>query len=300
MTGTIGFVGDEMLCAEVRPLLPAGAPFDCMAIDQAIAAVSEGLLTLLIIAYDTTDWRRAIARLEPLLAAARLRPLAIFALVPRSDPQALPAVFDMGVADAACVPIDSHEIRARLAALIKRRKTAQARQAETLAVLRLAVIDPVTGLYNRHHLDTALPAAIDAARATSQPLAVLMLDLDSLKPFNDRWGHAAGDGVLRAVARTLQEQLRPGDTAARFGGDEIAVVMPDTDLAAARTLACRVNMAVAKIRTGRIDGPMGVTISVGVAVLTAADRDAKALLRRADAALYDAKRLGRNRVAEAA
>lgn len=301
MSNLIAFVGDDALCTAIRPLVPPGAIFECLDIDGAIAALTQEQVTILIIAYDTLDWRGAIDRLAPLVAAAAARPLAIFALVPRGDPEALLAVFDLGVADAACMPIDPHEIRARLATVFKRRRTAQARHAETQAVLRLAAVDPVTGLFNRQHLDIVLPAAVDAARADDQPLALLMLDLDSLKPFNDRYGHAAGDRVLRAVARTLQGQIRGSDMAARYGGDEIAVVMPATDLDTARTIASRINAAVAGARIGRAnDRPMSVTISVGVAVLTVADRDARALLKRADAALYDAKRLGRNRVAEAA
>jgi two-component system cell cycle response regulator len=163
------------------------------------------------------------------------------------------------------------------------------------------VIDPVTGLYNRHHLDTTLPAAIDSARAGNRPLALLMIDLDALKPFNDRWGHAAGDRVLRTVAEALQASVRVTDTIARYGGDEIAVVMPDTDHATARALASRLVEVVANTRIGRAgDGPAGVTVSIGLAVLDDRDVDARSLLLRADDALYAAKRAGRNRVAEAA
>ncbi len=301
MANTVGFVGSAEVCEQLRPLLPPDCVLECLSTDNATHMVEDGALVMLIIALDEAEWRNSVNRLTELHAAGESRPMAVFALVPRSDPAALVKAFELGVADCASLPIDPHEVRARLAALLRRRRVAAAKQAEVRAMWRLALIDPVTGLYNRYHLDTVLPAAMDSARAGNRPLAVLMIDLDALKPFNDRWGHAAGDRVLRAVANTLQAQMRTTDTIARFGGDEIVCVMPDTDLAAARHIAARLNKVVAETRIGRVDdGPVGVTVSIGVATLCEKTRDARSFIEKADTALYDAKRRGRNRVAEAA
>jgi diguanylate cyclase (GGDEF)-like protein len=304
MADRIGFVGSEGSAAlgeELHPLVPPGMTLEILSIEQAMRLVEAGELTVLIVALDGPSWHDTLNRMMDLHAVGELYPLAVFGLVPREDPAALVKAFELRVADVAGLPMDPHEVRARLAALVRRRQVAFAKAAETRAAWRMAVIDPVTGLYNRHHLDTTLPAAIDSARAGNRPLALLMIDLDALKPFNDRWGHAAGDRVLRTVAEALQASVRVTDTIARYGGDEIAVVMPDTDHATARALASRLVKVVADTRIGRAgDGPAGVTVSIGLAVLDDRDVDARALLLRADDALYAAKRAGRNRVAEAA
>jgi two-component system cell cycle response regulator len=304
MTVRIGFVGSEgsqELGEAVRALIPPESTLEILTIAEAMRLVVASELTVLVVALDGPSWHETLNRMIELHAAGVQHPIAVFGLVPRADPAALVKAFELNVADVAGLPMDPHEVRARLAALVRRRKVAFARAAETRAAWRLAVVDPVTGLHNRHHLETTLPAAIESARAGGRPLALLMIDLDALKPFNDRWGHAAGDRVLRTVAEALQSGLRLTDTIARYGGDEIAVVMPDTDGATARAVAARLVRLVAQTRIGRAaDGPAGVTVSIGMATLNDGDADGEALLLRADAALYDAKRGGRNRVAEAA
>jgi two-component system cell cycle response regulator len=304
MTIRIGFVGDGgsiELGEAVRELVPPGTSLEILTIAEATRLVALGELTVLIVALEGPSWRDTLDRMMDISVVGEAHPLAVFGLVPRDDPAALVKAFELHVADVASLPIDPHEVRARLAALIRRRQVAFAKAAETRAAWRMAVIDPVTGLYNRHHLDTTLPAAIDSARALGRPLALLMIDLDALKPLNDRWGHAAGDRILRTVAESLQSSARVTDTIARYGGDEIVVVMPDTDLGTARALAAGLVRVVSETRIGRIDdGPTGVTVSIGMATLEDRDMDARALLTRADDALYEAKRAGRNRVAEAA
>lgn len=282
----------------VGQLMPPGATMVVLDIAEATRQVAEGELVMLVVALDGDDWHADLQTLMDLHAVGEKRPLAVFALVPGNDPMALVKAFELNCADVATLPVNPHEVRARLAALVRRRTVAMARAAETRAVWRMAMIDPVTGLHNRHHLDSILPAAVDSARTTRRPLALLMIDLDALKPFNDRWGHAAGDRLLRAVADALKGSVRLCDTVARYGGDEIAIVMPDCDLATARGMAARLVRSVASMVPPA--GRDSVTISIGIAGLEDRDVDAQALVMRADAALYDAKRGGRNRVAEAA
>ena len=305
MTMVIGFVGSRgeqsfALGESLRPLLPPDCELLLLTIPEARQRVAADSLGILIVAMDGETWRDSMAVMTELHADGARKSSVVFALVQRDDPAALVRAFDLGVADVAGLPIDAHEVRARLAVLVRRRQIAAARAAEMRAAWRLAVIDPVTGLYNRQHLDAVLPASIDSARAGGRSLAVLLVDLDALKPFNDRWGHAAGDRMLCGVADTLLANVRPSDTVARMGGDEMAVVMPDTDLDTAAGIAARLVDVIARmaVGSGRMAG-VSITVSIGMATLGAAD-DAASLLARADSALYAAKKQGRNRFAVAA
>ena len=304
MTMRIGFVGSRgadsfRLGESLRPLLPQDSDYAMMTIAEARIGVVDEALTLVIVALDGDSWRDNVHAMSALHADGERRSSVVFGLVPRHDPAALVKAFDLGVADVAGLPIDPHEVKARLAVLARRRMVAAARHAEMRAAWRLAVTDPVTGLFNRQHLQVVLPAAVASTRAGDRPLALLMVDLDALKPFNDRWGHAAGDTMLRRVADTLGANTRTSDTVARLGGDEMVVVMPDTDAATARKVAMRIVDMVSTLDV-RVDGkPTGpISVSIGMAVLGGQGGDAEDLLSRADAALYRAKALGRNRVAE--
>jgi len=155
----------------------------------------------------------------------------------------------------------------------------------------LASTDPLTGLRNRRAFGEAAEAAFATAAETGQPLSAVMLDVDHFKSVNDRFGHEAGDAALRLVARLLSWEAREGDVAARYGGEEFVVLLPGTGLEAALEAAERMRQAVADA----VFGHGRTTVSVGVATLTPAVGSMEALLQDADAALYDAKRSGRNR-----
>lgn len=306
MTIQIGYVGckgadSRALGESLRPLLPGGCTLNLLTAAEAMEHAGMGNVTILVAAFDSSTWRENMAAIAELHATGKIRATVALALVPRDDPEALVKAFDIGAADVAYLPIDPHEFRSRLAVLVRRRMVAAARAAEMRAAWRLAVLDPVTGLYNRQHLETVLPAAISSARTFQRPLALLMVDLDALKPFNDRWGHAAGDRMLRGVADVLTANLRTTDTIARIGGDEMAVIMPDTDVATARQIASRLVTAIGRLKLGKNgDTVAAITVSIGMTTLNASWDDAETLLSRADSALYRAKSQGRNRVAEAA
>lgn len=299
----IGFVsssGSDALAAPLRELVPAGVVVDVLDIAEAILAVAEGRYPVMVVVMDHDDWASGIAPVLDLHAAAVRHPLAVLALVPRSIPGGLARALEMQVADAAGLPMDPDEVRARLALMVRRRQLALTRAAEARALLRLAMSDPVTGLGSRHLLEQVLPQHVGTARADGSPLAALMIDLDGLKLINDRLGHVAGDRALRAVAEALRAELGPNDRAIRYGGDELLVLLPGSDAVAARALAGRLLAAVRSwTPTAMPDGGC-LTVSVGVAVLGGDDDSGQALVRRADLALLTAKRAGRNRFAEAA
>lgn len=163
---------------------------------------------------------------------------------------------------------------------------------------RHARVDSLTGLYNRRWLDETLAAMIDHHSARGGQLSLLMLDLDRFKRFNDTHGHLAGDHALVTVANLLKQHIRVGDQAARFGGEEFLILLPETGQEVAHQIATRLRLAIreAGIRDHLGQALPNITISIGLAEWRAGE-SARALVARADAALYRAKREGRDRIA---
>jgi diguanylate cyclase (GGDEF)-like protein len=168
-------------------------------------------------------------------------------------------------------------------------------------VQRQAVTDELTGLSNVRSLHSALDREIERSRRFNSPLGLVMLDIDDFKKVNDEFGHQQGDEVLTAVAHVLREHSRDIDVPARYGGEELAVVVPQTDSGGAVQLAERMREAIERLQIARFDhgAPLTITASFGVAEIPASARDKSTLIAAADAALYRAKRAGKNRVERA-
>jgi len=166
-------------------------------------------------------------------------------------------------------------------------------------VERLATTDGLTGLFNRRHFFTMATRELALAARRSSPLAAVMLDIDHFKQVNDVHGHPVGDDVIATVARRLGATVRATDLVGRYGGEEFAIILLDTGAADALALAERLRAAIGDRPVKTEAGDLPVTISVGIACLDAAGDSAGDLLGRADSALYQAKRGGRNRVAQA-
>lgn len=160
---------------------------------------------------------------------------------------------------------------------------------------RLALIDPLTGLFNRRHFDSVLEAELGRVHRKGSSLALLMIDIDHFKVVNDTWGHMAGDRVLARLATLLLLSIRRGDTVARVGGEEFAVVMPGTGRKAALAAAERLREHIASSEFDIGPERIVVRVSVGVAIAVMDDKDGSRLARDADDALYKAKQRGRNR-----
>lgn len=156
----------------------------------------------------------------------------------------------------------------------------------------MAQHDCLTGMFNRFHFFAVTNTEIGRAIRYKRPLSVLMIDVDFFKRINDQHGHAAGDEVLRSLADVMSKMLRKNDVAARIGGEEFAMLLPETNLVDATAFAQRMRAAVAG---STVEGHR-VTISIGVAQLQADQSSVNEVLARADAAMYQAKALGRNRV----
>jgi diguanylate cyclase (GGDEF)-like protein len=165
---------------------------------------------------------------------------------------------------------------------------------------RLAATDFLTGIANHRSFSESGEREIQRARRYGRSMAVLMIDLDHFKRVNDTYGHAAGDRVLVAVTSTIRKLLRDIDVFGRLGGEEFAILLPETDMVGGRATAERLRAAIAETAIDAGDSVLKVTISIGVSMVSREDRGLDAVLKRADDAMYEAKREGRNRVMVAA
>jgi two-component system cell cycle response regulator len=163
--------------------------------------------------------------------------------------------------------------------------------------IEMAITDALTGLYNRRYMETHVGGLVEQAVTRAKPLTVLVLDIDYFKSINDSHGHDAGDDVLREFAVRIRKSIRGIDLACRYGGEEFVVVMPETDMAVATMVAERLRRRNAGDPFPIQEGArkIEVTISIGIAGLGRGDT-AASMIKRADQALYRAKRDGRNRV----
>ncbi len=237
-----------------------------------------------------------------LVSALRARPetrqSAVILVVDEGDVKTAAKGLDLGASDYIESPFDVNELIARMRSQLRRKRYSDQLRTNVRNGLKMAVIDPLTGIYNRRYAAQHMLRVMERARETDGVYAVMMMDLDRFKTINDRFGHDAGDAVLREFTRRLQENIRGVDLVARFGGEEFFVAMPDVDQKAASQAAERIRTAIesAPFTIPGQSEPVHVTVSVGAAIATSADTDAEAIIKRADCALYEAKEAGRNRV----
>jgi two-component system cell cycle response regulator len=231
----------------------------------------------------------------------RTRHLPIVVLVEPGDEARLLRALDMGVNDYLMRPIDRNELLARVRTQVRRKRNSDFLRGQLRESVELALVDPLTGLYNRRYMETHLRLLSEQSRSEGSPLSILVADIDHFKSINDTHGHDAGDAVLREVAARLRRNTRGVDLVCRLGGEEFVIVMPDTDGPAAMQVAERLRACVAA-EPFRIAAStqICVTASVGVATLDKEEDTPEILFKRADNALYAAKREGRNRVVSTA
>jgi diguanylate cyclase (GGDEF)-like protein/PAS domain S-box-containing protein len=168
------------------------------------------------------------------------------------------------------------------------------------ALREQSIRDPLTELYNRRYMEEALNQQLSRVTRQLHPLGLIMIDIDHFKNFNDTYGHAAGDALLRELGRLLQSHIRGGDVACRYGGEEFLIIMPDASLEAAHQRAKQLQEEAKRLRVQNAGQSLeGITLSLGVAIYPEHGRSLDNVLRAADAALYRAKQEGRDRVAVA-
>jgi two-component system cell cycle response regulator len=258
----------------------------------AVLAASAPDLVLLDLMLPDMNGLELLARIRADAAHAELPVLITSAL---GDLDTKVKGIDTGADDYLVKPVNPFEMLARIKSNLRKLEASRRLRAELDAAASLAITDPLTGLYNRHHLVTVLEKELAAAQRHRKVFSLLLLDLDHFKSVNDTCGHLVGDAVLKELALLLGKLLRASDTAARFGGEEFLVVLPDTDLPGALVLAERFRQAVADHAFPPL-GERRLTVSVGVASSRPEDRAVNDVVGRADEALYRAKTAGRNRV----
>jgi len=264
---------------------------------EALFHAAEGDYDLLMISlgFENFDGLRLCSQVRSL---ERTRNVPILVIVEAEDNARLLRGLEIGVNDYLVRPIDKNEMLARVRTQIRKRRYGVRLRDNVQLSMELAVTDALTGLHNRRYMESHLTSLVEQALARGKPLALLVVDIDYFKAVNDVHGHDAGDDVLREFATRVKKSIRGIDLACRYGGEEFVIVMPETDMAVAAIVAERIRRRIAGepfvIRDGST--ALDVTISIGIAALSGVEDNAAAILKRADQALYRAKRDGRNRV----
>lgn len=251
-------------------------------------------LVMVSLSLNDSDGLRLCSQIRSM---EKTRHLPIIMLVDGEDEARLLRGLDMGVNDYLMRPVDSHEMLARVRTQIKRKRHTDYLRNRLEESVELSITDPLTGLHNRRYMETHLKTLVSEAQSSGRALSILLADIDNFKHVNDGHGHDAGDRVLREFSSRFRRNTRGVDLACRLGGEEFVIIMPDTDSARAYQIGERLRACVAA-EPFRISSEIAipVTTSVGLATLDARDDGAETVFKRADNALYSAKRGGRNRV----
>jgi two-component system cell cycle response regulator len=264
---------------------------------EALFHAAEGNFDLLIVslALENYDALRLCSQVRSL---ERTRAVPVLAVCDGEDSARMIRGLEIGVNDYLMRPIDKNELAARVRTQIRKKRYTERLRDNVQMSIEMAITDPLTGLYNRRYMESHLATLVEQAVSRGKPLTTLVLDIDYFKSINDSHGHDAGDDVLREFATRVRKSIRGIDLACRYGGEEFVIVMPETDMAVAAIVAERLRRRIASERFSiqQGSGSIEVTISIGLATLDAADDGAANILKRADQALYRAKRDGRNRV----
>lgn len=266
-------------------------------VDEAVDLAKSDTFDVFIIGHlpDDSDPLRLCSQLRAHVEA-RYTPIVL--LVDDDETKLLVKALELGVNDYVSKPIDPNEFLARCRTQIRWKRYQERLRANFERSLSLALTDSLTGLYNHRYAHVHLENMLIRMADGGKPVGVLMVDIDNFKLINDEYGHAAGDEVLRLIADRLLNSVRTFDMVARLGGEEFLVVLADATPEVASGVAERLraatgNVPFALMGAGR---PLTVTVSVGAAIVNDTEETAAALLKRADEALYQAKRQGRNRV----
>jgi len=243
---------------------------------------------------------------DPLRFCSRIRTfeetrqLPLLILVDEADTDRLVKGLELGVNDYVMRPIDKNELIVRTRTQVLRKQYQDRLRHNYHRSMELAVTDGLTGLYNRRYMTNHLATLQQSPNPESKPVSLLIMDIDFFKNVNDSHGHDVGDAVLKQFSARMSKSVRGIDLACRYGGEEFVVLMPDTDLAVATGVAERLRREVADFpfKVSSADVSLNISCSIGVA-MSGHEENGDSLLKRADDALYQAKRDGRDRVVTA-
>src|SRR6056297_3273948 len=298
--GRIAVIGQTRTEAiQLRDRITAHGPhaFTALTLDAPTAPALTDIYMIRISMAQAEDGLRLLADLK---AAQRTRGCPVIALLDRDARPLAVTLLDIGADAVIAAPFDHTELALRLDNHLRRKRRNEGLRARLLSGLQAAIVDPLTGAYNRRYALPFLERQISESRANDTPTAIMLADLDFFKRVNDRHGHAAGDAVLCAVTELLGARLRDGDLLARIGGEEFLVALPDASPARARHVAERLCDAIraTPVTVPGVATSVPVTLSIGVTVVQTGPGvpvpDMQSVLEKADRALYAAKARGRN------
>ncbi|MEC4892981.1 MAG: diguanylate cyclase [Oscillatoria sp. PMC 1051.18] len=233
----------------------------------------------------------------------QFKELPIVFLTASDEKTNLIQAFEFGAVDYVTKPFHVPELLARVRNHLELKQTRDQlkkvleQQKHLIAKLeKLATTDPLTGILNRRHFLNIAAKELSRYHRYNCGFSLLMLDLDHFKRINDTYGHSMGDEVLKAMTEAVLKSLRKADSFGRFGGEEFAILLPETNLETAREVAERIRQTITKLTITPPNQLVQITVSIGVTTCKMKDESLEVLLQRADKALYQAKNLGRDRV----
>ncbi|MBO6816617.1 MAG: PleD family two-component system response regulator [Rhizobiaceae bacterium] len=271
---------------------------------QVITNPNEALISIVGNEFDLAVVSLSMEGVDSLRLCSHLRSvektrnLPLLVMADMDQEQIVSRALEIGVNDYIRRPIDQQELLARSRTQIRRKHYNDCLRNSVQQTIELAVKDPLTGLHNRRYHDSHYANMFDNARRSGSGIAAIMCDIDHFKAVNDTYGHDAGDQVIREVASRITKSVREVDLASRFGGEEFVIIMPDTDVERAEKIAERIRLEVEAhpVQVAGGSKQISITMSMGVSSIDGEDDTPERLMKRADVALYTAKRNGRNRI----
>jgi two-component system, cell cycle response regulator len=268
---------------------------------KALMRAPEGDFDAMLVSLSLSGFD-ALRLCSQVRALERTKSLPILMIAGPEDKMRVVRGLEIGANDYLTRPVDRSEMLSRTRSLVRRKRYHEALSRTVSKSIEAAIVDPLTGLHNRRYMQSHLSNLVNGAAERGIDFAVMILDIDHFKMVNDTYGHDAGDEVIKEIAARIRKALRKTDMACRAGGEEFMVLMPETSAEIAVKAAERIRQRVEKnpfpIHGGR--KAIRITASIGVSGYTGSVDTAESIMKRADEALYQAKREGRNKVVSAA
>lgn len=265
--------------------------------NDALFRIVEGRYDLVIISLSMNNFD-SLRLCSHLRSLERTRLLPLIVISSSSQEEVVSRAMEIGVNDYIKRPIDIQELLARVKTQLCRKRYNDCLRASVQKTIEMAVKDPLTNLHNRRYFEMHFSSLFEKSIASNKPITAMMCDIDKFKAVNDTHGHDVGDAVIAEVANRIRKNVRNVDIACRYGGEEFVVIMPDTDIAYANVVAERIRREVEEhpVIAGNGSKQIYTTISMGLSCIHPETDCPQDLMKRADTALYAAKRAGRNKV----